>query len=70
MVTIQATLDLGEADDLFELIHKQVMLHAIVKKLEYLAGEITPDQYDWHVGHAEYWKGIFKKVTGQEWKIS
>jgi hypothetical protein len=42
MITIQATLDLGEAEDLFGLVHHQIVHNLIEQKLALLAGGDNP----------------------------
>lgn len=66
---INADLDLGETETLFSILNDQIVHHEVLKKLEFLAKEIDKSTYQWHKGHAKYLKGIFKKLSGKEWKV-
>ena len=62
---IEATLDLGEAETLFDILHHEILKHTCMAKLEYLDGKIGKSQQEWHRLHAEYLEGIKAKLLAK-----
>lgn len=63
---LQATLDLGEIEDLFRLINKEITRHSAEAKLKMLDNEITKEQYICNLKHAEYFEELGKKL---KWSV-
>ena len=62
---IEATLDLGEAETLFDILHHEITEHTCLAKLKYLSGEISKSQMAWHTGHAQYLEDIKAKLLAK-----
>lgn len=60
---VNAELDLGELEVLFDLFHREITKNRELAKADYLAGEISKNHLDWHLGHAKYIESIKKKIT-------
>ena len=62
---IEATLDLGEAETLFDILHHEILEHTCLAKLKYLGKEISKSQMDWHTGYAKYLEDIKVKLLAK-----
>lgn len=59
---IEAELDSGEAETLFDILQTEIVKHKFESKCQFLCREIDKSRFEWHQAHAEFLEELYRKL--------